>query len=284
MQTNLLSWLVANTSPETVELFKRADDVFDNIGIEDHEAQYDDLIYGTDYMEPTDQMEGLNTYTSDVLESILKQHGVYVDEETDLEHLLLACEALLNLQKLQDATYAVDICENKEMDNLEKIAEIFAYVTAHKPEEFMTYITEVSDSLFSAIIINLKNKAEDIDDILREQKSISDVKIRKIDKLYEDCAESFLYDLIKAGLRCNMEFDYYIELYGQQLLEMPVLEIARNLIGITIISNASEGSYNQLIDPFLSKNFIDLKELGQVQTQVRDFFIKINQEPNLKIS
>ena len=81
-----------------------------------------------------------------------------------------------------------------------------------------------------------------------------------------------------------MEFDYYIELYGQQLLEMPVLEIARNLIGITIISNAAEGSYNQLIDPFLSKNFIDLKELGQVQTQVRDFFIKINQEPNLKIS
>jgi len=284
MQTNLAAWLVANNSHEIVDLFKRADEIFDNFGVEDHEAQYDDLILGTDFLEPTDQNDALIGYTSDVLESILKQHSIYMDEEASLEQLVISCEALYNLQKLQDVGHVVDICDNKEMDNIEKLSEIFSYATSHKPEEFMGYFTDVEDSLFRAISLNLKSKYFDIDDFLRDQNLISPDKVKKIEALYSDCPDSFLYGLIKAGLRCNMSFDYYQELYNQELIELPDAEIARNLIGIVIMSNSSEGEYSRLIDPFLSKNFIDLKHLGAIQTHVRDFFIRINQAPNMKIS
>ena len=91
---------------------------------------------------------------------------------------------------------------------------------------------------------------------------------------FKNCFESVLYPKLVDGLRFNMSFQFYYDMLWDEISQKTDAGIARELVGIAIISNDKSEKVLETIKEYVGKYFYDLDQIGRiVDIATRQFLI-----------
>ena len=229
-----------------------------------------------------DQLDGM-------LHSVLNQHGVFIQDNTSFEMMNVILEGISSVESYIDREAILTIISTENTDE-EKLADILDLVTIIDSDSILLTLERVNPSIIRRI-----------KELVEEHKAIADVisnteitqikaKAAWVKRLYElsgpevkDCSNSVLYPKLTEGLRLNLSFQFYYDMLWDEISQSTNAGIARELVGMAIISNDQSERVLEVIREYVGKNFYDLDQIGRINDIAMRQFLVSKQDNGVKL-
>lgn len=280
MDIEITEYLKATSSPEMAATYEKSFELFNHFNLEDYIQPFDAIYMEVDNYDTTYIQQRFNDVMEDTLRGLLANHGIFVSDEATHEIMNVILEAILDIEHYEDVDMVLSILDSATGDE-EKFAEILALLSTVEQEEFMNAIDRVNPGLIRTIttLFNERKQATAVFEI-PEAVTIK-AKAEWIKRLYSlksvefrDCKESKLFPKLEEGLRFNMEFQFYCNLLWDEIAHLNNADIARDLVGMAIISNDKSEKVLEVIKEYIGTYFSDLDQIGRViDLSTRQFLV-----------
>ena len=157
---DLRFYLVNNTTPEVVELFDDAVNVFTALEIETSMVPFEQYMEANRELPSDAVMMGLHDVLDDSLIAVLVQMGVSVGEEASTSALVKIAKTMNYVPLWEDKEAIARIMECDEENNEEKLASLCAYLCGGETENYLPYIASVKPELIKVIAELSKDQPE----------------------------------------------------------------------------------------------------------------------------
>lgn len=146
----LKNYLTQATSPEIVALYDRAINVFDAFGIEDYMLTFDAEVGEQANNGDTAIVDGLYQVLLGMVTNLLKQHGIFVTDESTLSERILLLETIQKVQNWEDRA-GIAMLVSQDVSSEEIFAELVELITNTSSDNVLTTLSYVESALITRI-------------------------------------------------------------------------------------------------------------------------------------
>ena len=146
----LKNYLTQTASPELVALFDRAVTLFDSLDMDDYMFSFDAVMGEATSGVTEEIIDRLTSTLDELLDTLLKQHGVVMAETTTLDTELTVLEGLMLVQNWEDKA-GLSLLLESEQSSEEVFAELMSYLTGVQTENLLLELLDVDKALLNRI-------------------------------------------------------------------------------------------------------------------------------------
>ena len=265
------NYLENNASVELKDLITDAMTAFDSIGFDGYDDVFLELIMVAEQNDQNFVIDQITVLTKEYLINILKEHGIIVSETSTIDVLTIFVNSIVSLLKLNDKQDVLSILKTN-INSIEKLAEVTALLSNKVADELMLDIESVSDSFIFTLIGHLEKEEYQIneDDVVQTQNII------KRFKEYTEFIGSTLKieEYLKSGLGVGFPYQAYLNLYGPEIEELSINDIANEMLGMAIISSDGMNNPISVIASSIDRVISDLDKLTKVNVRVTQLLLE----------
>lgn len=277
MKEDIINFINNIAGPETSGIYLRAFKLFDLMNLEDYILPFDEISTMSEELDSISLIDKCNTLLDEFITDLLKQHGIFIFDETKIHEALMILELIPIIVQYEDFNSLLNITDTDISDE-EKLASILSIVGSNEIEFYITLIERVNPGLIRKISELLNNKKSDI-----VEYSNTNEQVVLINKLFNNVNNSIIYPKLKDGLKFNMLFDLYIKLYWEDIVSTEdYILISRDLVAICIISNDKKSRVLETIKDFIGINLSDLNLINKVLDTAYKFHLDVVQDNGIK--
>lgn len=233
----LRNYLVQVSSPETVEFFDDAIELFDNYDVPDYLDTLETTLMEDTQRTDIEIVDRLKTDAQAILRYILTMQGIEVVDEVLPSELNTLAEGLFLLRYYEDQE-AIDAIINSEQTTEESVSELLRLTTSLEVEKTLSLLVSVQEGFF----VGLKERLRDISQSVQEE--IKDVQglIKKYIGYKKYLGNAVLYGdrfFVHLG-SIGLPFATYLSLLQKDHLNQSngfdVAKLAQDLLGLALLS------------------------------------------------
>jgi hypothetical protein len=230
METGIRNYIQDNFIESKGDLLQASFKLFEDADIESHQDKYIALIMESDNQDRVEIASSFEREILNDLESLIKEHGVIIQEETPLEFKNKILEGLFGIEYYIDVDSLALVLESTN-DNEEKLSEMISYIVDVDYRRVLTYIEDVSDSLLERILTIIKTRTEEqketISDEAKDTKILSHFK--SVLKFMNSDKEFIASKLLNAGAGVGSLFSNYVKHLLVVIDELPIEQSVKEI-------------------------------------------------------
>lgn len=271
MLEELRSWLERFVPLEQVDLYITSFENFSDINDLSAETEFTLLFQEKDRIYSGEMLESLKSILYVGAVKILKAHGIFFTEESQLNLLIKAIEALIWLNNTGEHDDVVRIFTD-ECSDVEKVANLFQFVNNDYIDTWLDSITNVSQ-LFIEKVLDDHSETRIITD------EISNYDLGPLTR-YDVKFQNRLYrTLTEAGANPGViDPVTIVEMYREQLSRwcpFDPREAAIDIAGLIIFSDAEQKNLAKQSGLLAERLYSDVSFLQAVKSQLGQVFGEI---------
>ena len=265
------NYLTNNASVELKDLITDAMAAFDSIGFDGYDDVFLELIMVAEQNDKNFVVDQITMLTKEYLINILKEHGIFVSDASTIDILTIFVNGIVSLLKLNDKQDVLNILKTS-INSVEKFAEVISLISNKSADELMLDIETVSDSFISSLINHFEKEEYQIN----EDEVVQTQTIIKRFKEYTEFVGSTLKieEYLKSGLSVGFPYQTYLNLYGHEIEELSVDDIAKEMLGMAIISNDGMNNPISVIASSIDSVISDLDKITKVNVRVTQLLLE----------
>ena len=162
--------------PAMLELYERANELFDKFDLEDYQLRYEDLLVSAD-----GAVDGVSTASNDAiynltmqfLKQIMAEHQIQLSDEASMLHYVTVLEFVRQIEQTELVQDCLDALSCDDLDNMDKFVRCMNIVTGIEEEEAMLFLEEQPDCViktmhnYFARRVELEVETEQLDQSVR---------------------------------------------------------------------------------------------------------------------
>ena len=276
----LKNYLTQVASPELVALFDRAVSLFDAMDMEDYMFTFDAVIGETRSGITEEVVDRLIAALDEQLDSLLKQHGVELNEDASLDIELTAMEALLLVQNWEDKQ-GLSMILDSERSAEEVFSELVSYLRGIQTERFLLNVASVDKALINRIRDEFACSEDEVEPVEEVQQQVDDYQ--KVRRFNWPCFVKF-DKLVRFFGFLNHPFASYLKSFMVEHSAGLTRDTADNVYRnwaeelVTLTAISSEGLSKAL--PTIRENMSTITTDLNVTTKLDMMIVKILAEVN----
>jgi len=237
----MVQYLNTATTPELRDTIVDAHQAFDLIGLDEYEGSFEELLLMSDSADIGDLMDRVIELTKAYQTTLLKEHEIVLVDSASLEtHTTF----IMGILGIQDYNNKAELLKTTllPLSSNEILAELIALIMTKNADELLINIDTVSDSCIGSIKDMLQEEEASISEA---EQDVINARIHTFKKYMEYVGSTLkIATMITNGLRAGFPFVTYLNIFGRDLEELKADEIAKELVGMAILS--SDGSNNPI--------------------------------------
>ena len=289
MDTEIIEFMRTSFSPEMAESYEKSFELFSKFNVEDYILPFNEIYMLVDEFDLTYIQQQFNDQLVVTLNDVLHQHGIFMNDEATIALLNEVLDGILNIENYEDHEMILTILDNEVSDE-EKIADIFSLVTQTESETLLTGLDRVNPGMLRTISTLFNGRQMLLQGLSNSEASTIKAKAEWVKRLYsltsqefKDCRVTVVYPKLEDGLRLNMGFQFYHDLLWDEISQLTNADIARDLVGISIISCDQSEKVLENIKAFVGTFFHDLDQIGRVIDLATRQFLVSKQDNGIAI-
>ena len=237
----LNQYLDTAVTVEMKTVISEAISAFDKIGFETYDNDFESVLLLSDTVNTSDTVDSIVKLIKDFQYDILKNHGIYLNEEASIEMSTLFIVGLMDIQVYNNKAELLKTTQ-LDLNANEVLAEVIALVCNKNADELLLVI----DSVDTSFIGRLKDITDEQETPVTEEDAIQKQKYAIDIKRFANYVQHKLQiqTLLTEGLDVGFPFIIYGNITGKDLEEMTVERASAELVGMAIVS--SDGANNPL--------------------------------------
>lgn len=275
--------LSETTPPAMLDLYERANDLFEKYDLEDYQLGYEDLMVSADGAG-----DGVSTFDNDAiwrltmqyLRQITNAHQITLSADATMLHYIQVLEFIKQIEKTEMIEDCLAALSCEDYDNLDKFSQCMEIVSAIPHEESMVYLAIIPDCVikvthdYFARRVELEVETDQLDPAIRDVYREMD-KYARVIKGQEMRSYKYLFDEegaigIPFGLHYRENADY--------LLKLPVQAMVYECIGFALVSENGMDNPQKVIMDCLGKNITDIEQTTRIQYEISRTLIEYRNE------
>lgn len=274
MDAGLEIYVKDNYNNEKADLLFESFELFELCSIEGAANGFYEILMqegNKDYMDTTHDFEQL-AYS--MLFNVLKDHGIFLNEEAPLMIVNQFVDGIINIQYYLGVTDVMRVLES-DFDSEEKLVQILSFVTPMETERALQYIESVDMSLISNIndIFSIKETTE-LQDMVDEAIVAKCVnKYRNVNRFLKE-ADTVANRLVKANVFIGSTFEEYLPFIAHKFDDMKVEQLGVELFSLLSITKDGVDNPQQCFSEHADRLFGDLTEISNITNQINKLAVQ----------
>lgn len=269
--------------PPMMELFERANDLFEKYDLEDYQLGYEDLLVSSDGAG-----DGMSTCTTDslynltmqYLRQITTEHQITLNPEAGMLQYILVLEFIRQIEYTELVEDCLDALSCEDLDDLDKFTRCMEIVSSIPEEESMLFMEPVPECVIATMREYFKRRVElevDTDPLDPNTKAVYREmdKYARIIKGQEMRSYKYLFD--EEGT-IGLPFKHHYRQNEQYLLALPVQALVYECIGFALLSEGGMENPQQIIMECLGQAITDLEQTTKIQFEISRTLIEYRNE------
>lgn len=288
MDIEIVEFIRSSFSPEEATTYEKSFELFSKFNLENYILPFNEIYMLVDDFDLSYIHQQFHDQLNETLHGVLNEHGIFVNEETSFSLMNEILEGILNIESYNDYETILSILATENTDE-EKFADIFALVTTEDSDSILLSLERVNPGLFRVITKMVEERKQMTEVVSNNEASIIKAKAEWVKRLYnlsgpevKGCFESVLYPKLVDGLRFNMSFQFYCDMLWDEISQKTDVGIARELVGMAIISNDKSEKVLETIQEYIGKYFYDLDQIGRIIDFATRQFLISKQDSGVK--
>lgn len=275
------NYLVQSSSPETVEKFDKAIELFEKVDFEGHLDRFDQVVGENSSLGDDAVVYGLTTALDDILIAMLQAHGVLASEDASTSDLLYVFDGLVNIvewEERETIRRILDLESNPE----EIFAELLAARAGGSVEAVLASLEEVNPSLFVTLrgVIGEENDVNNTD----YSKVMGVIHDYQNAKRVFDIPSCFLDALTCSAETVGMPFRTYFDRFLISVhpylddadSENLMRSFAQELVLCGILSEEGVGRTREKVSEYMNELYSDINLASKLDSLLTDNLIKVH--------
>ncbi len=280
MDIEIIEYMKSSFSVEMANTYQKAFGLFSDINLEDFIIPYDEIYATVDDFDSTFIQQQFETRLNADLNKVLNVHGIFIADGATNDFMTELLESITQVEGYMDYNHVLDIL-NSEITDEEKVANVLDLVSELESEDFMNGIECVNPGIVRKLFDVFGKLKNDHDSVSNNQAVIIKGKAEWVKRLYsattvefKNCKKSILYPQLEEGLKFNLEFGFYFNLLWSAISELSNDDIAREFVGMCIISSDKSEVALDTIKDYVGKYFHDMDQIGRIiELATRQFLV-----------
>lgn len=283
MLSILQDHLSQTVPPAMMELFERANDLFEKFDLEDYQLGYEDLLVSSDGAvdgSSTCSTEALYNLTMQFLKQITDEHQITLSSEAQMTQYILVLEFIRQIEFTELIQDCLDCLSCEDYDNLDKFGMCMGIVSGIQEEDAMVFLDTIPDCViktmrdYFARRVELEVETDQLDPAMREVYREMD-KYARVIKGQDMRSYKYLFDEEGA---LDLPFEYHYRQNEAYLLGLPVEAMVYECIGFALVSEGGLTNPQQTIMNCIGKAITDLERATKIQYQISKTLIEYRNE------
>jgi len=270
MLHNLQTYLRTTATPELTAAVEEAHELFDELGMENYEPGYEELLMMHGTVDPDQTLMSITELTNQLQRRILQEHDIeLIESEIATSTYNSLIRGLLQLQDYEDFATLTTITM-LDNSNEEILAEALSLVTEKTPDEWMEYIDSVGMFLIARLReLAYKEKPLDFDALERAEQHLS--RLQKFQDLIGN-AELTLSKRLKDGLSVGYPFTTYT---NPELDALPAEQAAQELVAMALVSKEGLNNPRGIIRSHLEEQISSIDKITKIDIEVNKLLLAL---------
>lgn len=273
----------------TADIFDQAISLFDTMGQDNYMDIFESTVSSSPGLTDEQIVSELIEDVHLLVNNILTVQGISVIDEIVLSDKIKIAKALLSIFDYSDRVAIARILET-DLNPEEKIAELISLVSDIQTEEAFAFITEVNPGVIARLSEIIKGDEDTSESLTDELKSVIQTYISFKQKVLKD--QPFFTDkyLIEGGtiglpysvyLEDILNHKHFVDLLAQMDNSTKINdntktgEVAKHLLGISILSIDSNGNYAKVIKDNMSLVTSNVSHTTKIESTVSQYLIQL---------
>ncbi len=270
-------------TPEMINLYERAIDLFEKYDLEDYEMGYDDILMSADgavdgiSISGNDALHGLTVRYADL---ILTEHQIVLSNEATLLHRILVLEFIRQIEYTELVSECFETLSSEDWDNLDKFGKCMEIVSGVVEEDSMLFLEQVPDCVIKTMQeyfgrrVELEVATETLDQSVKDVFREMDKYVRII-KGQEMRSAKYLFD--EEGC-VGLPFEHHFNQNKDYLLKLPLQAMIYECIGFALLSEDGLANPEKIILASVGAYIGDLDRLTVIQYEISKILIDYRNE------
>lgn len=221
--------------------------------------------------------ERLKDMVQEMLINLLQDIGVFISEDYPInnETLFSIYKEFISIEANEQTEFALSILES-DRDDIVVFYELLNVVgtLTIDESEFNSHIVKISPYTRNKLIAYLRGKMSvSIEEEINDNTAIINSVKEFIEKTNDE--NYLVVDLIRKGISVGLTFKSYMDLYSDQLFDLPIKEQCYNLYLFALISEEGQEGPADYLSKIISNYIFDFGEADIVLRAVREIQIKL---------
>jgi hypothetical protein len=267
-------YLGSTVTPELKEAIRHAHELFDKIGLDTYERDFEELLMTADEMDSHAAVDNVVQLTRAIQFKLLREHGVLINEDAVISRLNVYIDAILRIPDYDNPAAMFSIL-SLEHDPIEIAAEMFALVSGKTPEDLLPDMEAVDAQLFQLIVERIDTQeASDTEEV----HAFKQARIAAYKHYLETCqiTRLKLAHLLEHGMAVGHPVLVYLNLIGRDFDEMEAEPVAIELVAMCLISSDANENPRDAISKYLEYFISDLDKITKVTLIVNNLLLKVS--------
>lgn len=260
-------------APEFVSLIKRSFSLFEAF---EHQNAYNGLNDVTMDESVSDIASRADRFTVELanqLDFIVKQHLIYLTDESNIKDRIEILDALYRFQHLENYDAITSILDSTD-DPIDKMSRILEELTEFDQGYFLTLLKDVDPRTLKLMEMFISIMNENVVQIPPDPKIVDRVKVF-VQALGQ---EHIGYIVLEAGMIVGLPLKLYLPFVQEHLIvENNRVQTALNILSIIYLSDVQEQAVIETYREVAEDLFKTLDEVGRVEGEMIKLMAKIDE-------
>jgi hypothetical protein len=283
MLSILQDHLSQTVPPAMMELFERANDLFEKFDLEDYQLGYEDLLVSSDGAvdgASTCSSEALYNLTMQYLKQITDEHQITLNPEAQMLQYILVLEFIRQIEFTELIQDCLDALACEDFDNLDKFTMCMSIVSAVPEEDSMLFLDVIPDCVirtmkdYFARRVDLEVETDMLDPEVKAVYREMD-KYARVIKGQDMRSYKYLFDEEGA---IGLPFENHYRQNEAYLLKLPVQAMVYECIGFALVSEGGLTNPQQVIMDCIGRAITDLEQTTKIQFEISKTLIEYRNE------
>jgi hypothetical protein len=283
MLSILQDHLSQTVPPAMMELFERANDLFEKFDLEDYQLGYEDLLVSSDGAvdgASTCSSEALYNLTMQYLKQITDEHQITLNPEAQMLQYILVLEFIRQIEFTELIQDCLDALACEDFDNLDKFTMCMSIVSAVPEEDSMLFLDVIPDCVirtmkdYFARRVDLEVETDMLDPEVKAVYREMD-KYARVIKGQDMRSYKYLFDEEGA---IGLPFENHYRQNEAYLLKLPVQAMVYECIGFALVSEGGLTNPQQVIMDCIGRAITDLEQTTKIQFEISKTLIEYRTE------
>ncbi|MNU19696.1 hypothetical protein D3C71_79290 [compost metagenome] len=272
----LRDYICEHSTPEFLALMEVVFATFERIELQDYERQYEEILLTADDQELNPQQDSIGDIvklTHELLDGILREHGIVLVEGVSLDFAEKILTAFLDLQNREvDDTLLAPL--SGEGNPAEMVAELLTLFTPYVTDEILVNFEEVDPLVPERIRSFLEAQ-------MMETPAAGDTALNRvqIEKLCEAAGVQIdALRLARLDLPLGLSMATYVSAYGRELDQGTVAEATYELLAACFASHDYVEQPFSGLQAYVEQCISNLDSITRITVAAKDLILKISQK------
>jgi hypothetical protein len=269
--------------PAMLELYERANELFDKFDLDGYQLGYEDLLVSADGAvdgSSTASNDAIYGLTMQYLRQITDEHQIALSDEAGMLQYIQVLEFVRQIEQTELVQECLEALCDGYMDNMDKFARCMNIVTGIEEENVMLFLEQQPDCViltmrdYFARRVTLEVETESLDADVRAVYREMD-KFARVIKGQEMRSYKYLFE--EEGV-VGLPFEQLYRQNEQYLMELPLQAMVYECIGFALISEDGLTNPQKVIMDCVGKGITDLERATKIQYEISKTLIEYRNE------